>query len=201
MTFEDSLAGGVLQAAGGAGRIDSCTNCGLPLPLLLPQPKKPAASWACAGCTAQYEGILDVLAPAELFANIRPIRTHDIDLEPDNAPPIPDEWIRRFLLKQSHYLGTERRCAPRYPVFLPFVGIPVDATLGQAGDTIRGTTRNLSTSGIALLSLRCVQKGLLFVQLQPPASDPIDLLMRIVACTNLKRVYEIRGPLLMRLRG
>jgi CheY-like chemotaxis protein len=47
-------------------RIESCIECGRPLPLRLPWPGEQAQSWVCASCGARYRAVRDESAPSDL---------------------------------------------------------------------------------------------------------------------------------------
>lgn len=52
-----------------AGRLGSCVECGLQLPLRWPKAGESPATWACNFCGARYEGLLDDTFPEDARAN------------------------------------------------------------------------------------------------------------------------------------
>ncbi|MFQ5805781.1 MAG: response regulator [Phycisphaerae bacterium] len=54
------------------GRIGSCVECGLPLPLRKPIPGETPGHWVCAGCGGRYSAVFDNNSPADVIRNARP---------------------------------------------------------------------------------------------------------------------------------
>lgn len=50
-------------------RIDTCCECGLPLPLRRPREEEAASSWECAFCGSRYAAVLDEDAPTDVRPN------------------------------------------------------------------------------------------------------------------------------------
>lgn len=55
-----------------AGRLGTCLQCDLPIPLRRPQPGEAASSWVCSNCGAVYRAVFDDDAPPETLQNVRP---------------------------------------------------------------------------------------------------------------------------------
>ena len=53
------------------GRMRSCGECGLPLPLRRPLEGEVGGQWVCAFCGSRYLGLLDEDAPEQLISNAR----------------------------------------------------------------------------------------------------------------------------------
>ena len=53
------------------GRMRSCGECGLPLPLRRPLEGEVGGHWVCAFCGSRYLGLLDEDAPEQLISNAR----------------------------------------------------------------------------------------------------------------------------------
>ncbi len=54
------------------GRIGSCVDCGLPIPLRLPESGEVAGSWVCRRCGSRYSAVLDNDFPPDVVTDVRP---------------------------------------------------------------------------------------------------------------------------------
>jgi len=57
------------------GRIGSCVDCGLPIPLRRPRRGESPVNWECCGCGARYSAVMDDDFPAHVLASVRLIST------------------------------------------------------------------------------------------------------------------------------
>ncbi len=122
---------------------------------------------------------------------------------PSEAVSTPDESLVRFahelLSDRDNYEDQDRRSEPRYPLCLNILAIPVDENNNPHGEPLLGVTRNISTSGIAMLFTRTVSNGLLALQFGDPRGEQVRLLMTVLRCRPLGNYFEVAGTFVSKL--
>jgi hypothetical protein len=176
--------------------IDSCAACGRALPLRLPHAGETATLWVCTGCGARYDAVLDRSAPEETTRNVRPAQ---IDFNRDGLVH-PPEAIATFVAHLTNQkAATERRASNRHRLAAPVAAVPVDDDFRPVGQPFMATTRDVSTSGLALIHTRAVDAQYLAVELPAVAGKTMQVVMQVLRCRPLGRFYEIAGPFIVRL--
>ena len=107
----------------------------------------------------------------------------------------PPKAIAGYIAKMlsGEYLGPERRGAKRHHVVASVPVMPVAEDLSPAGEAFMAMTRDISTTGIALISARAVNSQLLVVELPPVLGKQMQVLIRVSRCRAVGRFYEIAG--------
>jgi hypothetical protein len=122
---------------------------------------------------------------------------------PSEALLTPDESLVRFahglLSGRDNYDGLDRRSEPRYPLCLNILAIPVDENNNPRGEPLLGVTRNISTSGIAILFTCSVGSGLLALQFEDPRGGRVRLLLNVLRCRPLSNFFEVAGTFVSKL--
>ena len=179
------------------GRIDTCAVCEQALPLRLPGPEERGTEWVCAGCGARYEAVLAAGASLELLQHVHPT---EIRFEKSNLLH-PPEAIREFIsaMVRAEYGGSERRGAKRHPIVTPVVVMPMNGEFRPAEGAFMVVTRDISTTGLALISTREVSTELLAIELPAAGGEKMQVVMRLARCRPVGRFYKIAGPFVFKM--
>ncbi|MDA1052408.1 MAG: PilZ domain-containing protein [Planctomycetota bacterium] len=160
-------------------QITQCVTCDQPLPTLVVGGSGPTREWECRNCGATYLASL--------------------------APSAPDHL--RAAVKLSHYfleyravestlcakdLERELRRHPRRPVMMCVPAVELDDELFPAGEDFTVISRNLSSSGIAIVHTHPLE-GKLAVLIELPEIGHVQLLVNIVRCKKVGQLYEMGG--------
>jgi hypothetical protein len=104
------------------------------------------------------------------------------------------EFVDRLINERMHYRGPERRRCPRYPLAVSVSAIPLDHQLQPAGSPFDALTRDISASGLSMISdTRCEAKYLSLLLVNSP-SDYLDVVIRVVRFRVVGPMYEYAGP-------
>ena len=104
------------------------------------------------------------------------------------------EFVDRLIHDKMHYRGPERRRCPRYPLAVSVSAIPLENQLQPAGSPFNALTRDLSASGLSMISdTRCEAKYLSLLLVNSP-SDYLDVVIRVVRFRVVGPMYEYAGP-------
>jgi len=180
------------------GRIERCASCGLVLPLRRPGPGREGRNWTCTGCGAGYCAVLAERCSAKVVQHVRPA---GIRFDKSNLRQ-PTEAIAKFIRKRlddRSYEGHERRRAERYCIVAPAVAMPMDEMVQPAGEAFMVVMKDISTSGIALVSTRAVNTKFLALELCAASDENMQLLVHVLRCRIIHRFYEIAGQFLTRM--
>ena len=114
--------------------------------------------------------------------------------------PAPPRSLVAFVAKllAEEYEGPQRRASRRLPVVVPVVAMPLDDNFRPRGTTFAAITRDLSTTGISLISTRAAGSRFLAVELVTPAGQKIQVVLQVLRCNTISRFYEIAGQLVAR---
>jgi hypothetical protein len=95
--------------------------------------------------------------------------------------------------------GAEKRTCKRYPV-IGAVGVMIlDDALEPTGPPFVASTRNISRSGIAVISKWPVNTGLIAVECPCNAGNGSQFIVQVMRCRPLRSFYEIAGKFLTRM--
>jgi hypothetical protein len=177
--------------------IGNCAGCGLLLPLSLPEAGEPSRSWACAGCGVRYDGNLDRNQPLELIEHVRPYRMAFCLNRAEQPPSAIAEFVAKLL--PEDYRGWEKRGYKRLSVVTPVAVMPLSESLEPSGSPFMVLARNISRSGIALVSTRSVSATCLAVELPRDPEESLQVVVRVVRCRPLRSFYEIAGSFVTKM--
>ncbi len=107
------------------------------------------------------------------------------------------EFLERLECELDCYHGPDRRSESRRRLIVPVLAMPVDQSRKASGAVFQAITRDISDSGIGLLTIRSVttpQLGLLF---QARNADEMMVLVDVTRCRRIGIYYEVGG----RFRG
>jgi hypothetical protein len=174
-----------------------CAGCGLLLPLYAPGNGARTQRWACAGCDTRYDAVLARDASLELINRIRPHRMPFGPIATGQVSKAISELIARIAPKA--YSGPEKRTVERFPFVAPVAVILLSDTMAPVGAPFMVLTRNISRSGIALVSTRPVNTEFCAVALPSAGEETIQFVVQVVRCRPLRSFYEIGGRFVTRM--
>ncbi len=122
-------------------------------------------------------------------------------LAPEDLTHAPGE-IARFIARMvsEDYEGPERRGAKRYDIMIAADVLAVDRTFQPLGEPVQAMTRNISTTGIALISSRPLEGKLLAVGMNDEAGRPIQMVIRVLRSRKIGEFFETAGPFVTRFK-
>lgn len=119
----------------------------------------------------------------------------------DNLPfPEPPETIVNFIRQLPPVKPelAERRRRPRRVVATTCRVTPLNAQLTPCGDPFHAVTRDVSTTGIAIVYTRKVDAPNLMFELQQAGGVKVQVLTKLVRCVRLGPFYDIAGEFVVR---
>ena len=125
-----------------------------------------------------------------------------VRFEPENLVHAPGA-IARFIARMvsEEYEGTERRGARRYDIMVAAHVVPVDEDFRSLGEPVQAMTRNISTTGIALISSAPLAGKLLAVDLSDAGDRRIQMVMRVLRNRPIGQFFETAGPFVTRFKN
>ena len=101
------------------------------------------------------------------------------------------------LVRHEAHAGPERRAAPRHRVIIPVSVIPATADGEPTAAGFRALTRDISTHGVCLLSVRPVESSHMVVQFVTESTGTFTVLVEIVRQNPLGPLFETAGRFLV----
>ena len=96
----------------------------------------------------------------------------------------------------SIYAGEDRRTECRQRIMIPVLATPFDEEKRPTSDAFHAITRDLSESGIGLLSTRPVREKFLAILAQSMSTEEDMLvLIEITRCRRVGHYYDIGGSI------
>lgn len=160
-------------------RITRCVTCDQPLPTLVVGGCGPAREWECRNCGATYLASLAPSTPNSLRSSVKPV--HYFPEHREAATTLRAKDLQR-----------ELRRHPRKPLMMSIPAMQLDDDLFPVGEDFTVLSRNLSSSGIAIV-YTCPLEGKLAVLIELPEIGHIQLLLDIVRATPVGPLYEMGG--------
>lgn len=106
-------------------------------------------------------------------------------------PDLRDGLLRQLL--GPAFGEGDRRLAPRYAITSPVNAVLVDPETGVCGRAMPMLTKNLSRSGVCLLSETKIEDGLLVIDFTPNGNEGKQLAVRVVRWRKLGSHFEVAG--------
>ncbi len=160
-------------------RITRCVTCDQPLPTLVVGGSEPTREWECSRCGATYLATLASSSPVHLRSSVKPLHY------------FPEHRQAAKTLRAKE-LQRELRRHPRQPLMMSIPAMKLDEDLFPVGEDFTVLSRNLSSSGIALVHTRPLE-GKLAVLIELPEIGHVQLLLRIVRSKQVGPMYEMGG--------
>ena len=179
-------------------RIEQCEKCGQALPLRWPTPGTRSRLWNCTACRTPYNAVLDREVSLELIQHVRPAEIKFGRRDLLQVPETIADFIAKWFCEKA-YQGPEKRGIRRYPVTTPVVAMPIDASFEPVGDPFMAMSRNVSGTGMAVISTRAVTTEFLAVELSTGQGERMQLVMHVLRCRPTGRFYEIGGVFLTKV--
>jgi hypothetical protein len=104
------------------------------------------------------------------------------------------EFVRRLVHDKTHYNGPERRRCPRYPLVVPVSVMPLDEQFRPAGSLYRAVTRNISATGVSIISQTRLQADYLSLLLVNSSADYLEVVVRVARTAMIGPMFEFAGP-------
>jgi hypothetical protein len=104
------------------------------------------------------------------------------------------EFVHRLVHDKTHYSGPERRRCPRYPLAVSVSAIPLDNHLQPAASPFDALTRDISASGLSMISDTRSEAKYFSLLLVNSPSDYLDVVIRVVRFRVVCPMYEYAGP-------
>lgn len=123
-----------------------------------------------------------------------------VPLDRTTLPPPPESLLTcaaRLLAKETD--APQRRAAKRHAGVMSVAVMPLDDQFQPAGAAFMAMTRDLSTSGLRLVTDRAVDDKYLAVDLTLPPVPSIQVALEVIRCEPVGKYYEIAGPLVARM--
>jgi len=169
-----------------------CPKCGTILPLHRPHASESCTTWICTKCGTHQEAVLNRSESLERLQQIRPARIMFDDRNLSRPPEAIAEFIAKMM--RTDHKGTDKRSAQRRAVVVPVPMIQLDENLSPTGNVHMAVTRDISSSGVSLISTRAANSPFLAVELSVSYEETIQIVMRVSRCRPLRCFYEIAGP-------
>jgi len=155
--------------------------------------------WVCTACGTHREGVLAKVAILERLQHIRPAR---IDFDRENVVLLPEaiaDFVTRMSCEKS-YWGSERRVGERHNTTVPVAVIPLGDAFQPTEDPFMGITRDISTTGVALIATRAVRSRFFAVEFTSRFQETTQMVVRAVRCRPIRHLYEIAGPFFSKMQ-
>ncbi len=106
---------------------------------------------------------------------------------------LPPKAVVDFLLKldQADDCATERRESERRTAVMEVAVVPVDFELRQCGESFLAISKDLSSTGMAIIHTRAIHSGSVVVEILNRDESTLQLLAYVVRCDAVHRFYEI----------
>lgn len=180
------------------GPILTCRGCGQSLPLRLSGTGERGRNWACAGCGERYEGFLNNTHRLELIQHVRPDRLSFAHHGIQQPPSALAEFIAR--IHPEVLRGPDQRACPRFSVVTSVAVMPLSDSLEPMGPPFLVLTRNISRSGMAMVSTRAVATdAMLGVELPRCPEEASQVVVHVLRCQPMRSFYEIAGQFLTKM--
>ena len=160
-------------------QITRCVQCERPLPTLVVGGSHAVREWECRNCGATYLASLAASSPPHLRASVK--LSHYFPAHRNAATTLRTKDLER-----------ELRRHPRRPVMMSIPVMELDDELFPLGDEFTVISRNLSSSGIAIVHTHPLE-GKLAVLIELPELGHVQLLLEVVRCKKVGQLYETGG--------
>jgi len=114
-------------------------------------------------------------------------------------PPLDLQLFAEQLSQSEENDPTGKRESERFQMATWVPAVLIDEQLEPSGDPFLVMTRNISTSGIALVHTQPIQEGRIAIELTGASGERIQLALQILRCRELDRFYELGCRYLRRL--
>ena len=169
-----------------------CPKCGTILPLHRPARAETSVNWICTSCGTKHEAVLNRSNSLECLQHVRPARIEFDESNLARPPEATAEFIAKML--RTEYKGTDKRNSQRRAVVVPVPVIELDENVSPTGNVHMAVTRDISSSGISLISTRAANSRFIAVELSISYDETIQVVIRVNRCRPLRCFYEIAGP-------
>lgn len=171
--------------------VDVCGGCDARLPLRIPSDGEQPREWVCVGCGQLHSAVLDQHLNEELGKNVRPTLIEFEPLQGQGA----DESVREFALgvQRRNETLTEKRQGDRHDILSNVLAVPVDDQFRPIGPAELVLSRNISTSGIALIHTKAVTEKYLALEFDLPLEEKLQVVMEVLRCRPFGPYLEIGG--------
>ena len=110
------------------------------------------------------------------------------------------EFIERLADEIEYYDGSERRTEARRRVVVPVMVMPVDDNFERTGNAFQAVTRDVSTSGISLLSTQDIDAEYLAVFLKTLSGRELIVVIHVCRHDYIGVYYDIAGTFVHTLK-
>jgi hypothetical protein len=181
--------------------VEHTCQCGCAIAIQPPIAEQPAATWVCKSCGTAYFGGLDTAKNRGVeLLDCNDSCTSTVD-DKDNASSTSLSANESTWEPLAAPLsGKERRQQTRYSIGVEVVAVPLHANFGIAGPGVRMTTRDISSTGIALSCARFTNVPYFALDFTSAGIDLLQVLLRVLRVSNNGPNYEVAGKFVNRLR-
>jgi hypothetical protein len=117
--------------------------------------------------------------------------------EPSNGPPSANGSAKENRAMPA--TGKERRQQTRYSIGVEVIAVPLHANFSIAGPAVRMTTRDISSSGIALSYARFTSAPYFAIDFTTAGIELLQVLLKVLRVSNNGPNYEVAGKFVSRL--
>jgi len=114
-------------------------------------------------------------------------------------PPLDLQLFAEQLAANEERDPTGKRESERFQMTAWVPAVLIDEQLQPTGDPFLVMTRNISTSGIAIVHTQPIEDGRIAVELTGASGERIQLALQIIRCRALDKFYEMGCRYLRRL--
>jgi len=188
------------RVASGSRLIEHACQCGSVMAIHPPTAELLAAAWICTSCGAVYFGDFDdtkIRGVELLVAN-----DNNFHLAEGYVETLCGTLTAKHNVKNNGSLssaGRERRLQTRYSIGVEVVAIPLHADFAIAGPAVRMTTRDISSSGVALSCARFTNAPYFAIDFTSAGIELLQVLLQVVRVSNNGPNYEVAGKFISRL--
>jgi hypothetical protein len=173
-------------------------QCGCIIAIQAPAADLPVAAWICKACGAAYFGGVNATKNdgVELLVTYDGNSLTGDHQSQANATSAPTKVDASAANSPS---GRERRQQTRYSIGVPVVVVPLAADFTITGPAVKMMTRDISKSGVALVSARFSNAPYYVVDFTAAGIDLLQVLMKVLRVSNRGPNYEVAGKFINRL--
>jgi hypothetical protein len=103
------------------------------------------------------------------------------------------DFVQRLVHDKTFFPGPERRRSPRYPLAVSVSAIPLDDRLQRAGQPFDAVTRDISATGVSIISQTRCENKYLSLLLVNSSTDYLEIVIRVVRYRMVGPMHEIAG--------
>lgn len=170
-----------------------CGNCQKQLPIRMSNGSEAAAIWVCAKCKLPY---VACCVEEQMKSDADLVRLDERYFDVSCQPPISlsrRREVASIVNRVPTHVMTEKRRSNRIAQSIAVPAIELGQAFVPRREPYQIMVANLSKEGIGLVHDSPIESKFLAVQLNPTASHPVQVIVRIAHQRQLDPIYHIIG--------